>query len=130
MDAFAFETTRGKFPCARCDRTFSTRRGRTDHCRSHGDEAFSVAKSEMRSELARILNAERQKQAAEHERLAARKIRNVILSADEIDEIVSEMESLIGMMEPYWSQGDADSDARNLIDRLQAKADGFPLTPA
>lgn len=127
MNAFSFETIRGNFPCPHCDRTFTTRRGRTDHCRSHGDEAFSRAKGEMRSELSRLMLDEKQKQTAERERLAARERRQVVLSTDQIDEITAELESLIGMMEPYWSQGDADKDARNLIDRLNAMADGKPV---
>lgn len=37
-----------------------------------------------------------------------------------LDEARDEMRSLIGMMEPYYSQGNADSDARALIERISA----------
>jgi hypothetical protein len=44
-----------------------------------------------------------------------------------LQEAVDEMESLIGMMEPYYSQCDADREARELIQRIRA---ALPAPPA
>ena len=49
-----------------------------------------------------------------------RSLATITLTASDVDEIQSEILSLIGMMEPYYAQGYCDTDARALIDRLEA----------
>ena len=122
--SFSYRTTRGHFKCDHCDRHFSTRGGRADHARVHGEEAYARARSALHSE--EVADEKRKKLDKENERrrLQARAARQVVLSTDEIDEIICEMENLISMMEPYWSQGDSAKNAEALIKKLNDKADG------
>lgn len=75
--------------------------------------------------LAASRQMERQHRAAEEavEREAReRPLRAHLFTGAEIDEIIQELGSLIGMMEPYWSQGSGADSALELIDRLEARA--------
>ena len=36
-----------------------------------------------------------------------------------LDEVVEELESLIGFMEPYYSQANCDKSAREMIERIE-----------
>jgi len=56
--------------------------------------------------------------AAEIEK-AARPLRQHVVSGAFLDEVVGEIESLIGMMEPYYSQGNAADDAYDLVKRIE-----------
>ena len=40
-------------------------------------------------------------------------------TASDVDEIQGELQSLIGMMEPYYAQGNCYKDAQALIDKLE-----------
>lgn len=43
----------------------------------------------------------------------------ITLTSSDVDEIQSELQTLIDMMEPYYSQGNCDADARGLIQKLE-----------
>ena len=83
-----------------------------------------MVKSQICQQIAKSKAAGKAAKEAERRRADERKRRKVVLTTDQVDEIVAKMESLIDMMEPYWSQGGADKDARELIDWLNALADG------
>ncbi len=48
-----------------------------------------------------------------------------MVTVDEVEELVSELESALDMMEPYYKQCNAGSSAFDLIDRIKAK---LPVT--
>lgn len=48
-----------------------------------------------------------------------------IFTIDEVEELVSELESALDMMEPYYKQCNAGSSAFELIERIKAK---LPVT--
>lgn len=122
---------RGRFACETCGKVLSTPDGLKSHAiNSHGAEAGKAVKRKIHA-AERELRAKRAAdERAEIERLEARRLRTITMSTEQIDEIINELESLIGMMEPYYSQGDCDKDARALINRLNAMADGREIMTA
>jgi len=116
---------RGRFACGMCGKVMVTANGLKSHAINvHGPEYGNTIKREIIKSQRKIEAEQKAARQAEAARLATRKNRKVILSTDEVDQIVAEIESLIDMMEPYWSQGGADKSARALVDRLNAMADG------
>lgn len=115
---------RGDFKCDHCGKVLKT----LDGLKSHMKQAHKVSADALRKKLASdqkaLANAEKSRRESERREAEARKHRTVVLTTAEVDEIVTELNSLIDMMEPYYSQGDCDKSARGLIDRLEAKAEG------
>lgn len=116
---------RGKFKCPHCDRVLTTLGGVKSHVDAVHSEGAKAFRASIRAEAKERNRLAEEARIAETKRLEARKHRKVILSTAEIDEICAELNSLIGMMEPYWSQGDCAKDAIALIERLEAKAEGL-----
>lgn len=115
---------RGSFKCEHCERVLTTLGGLKSHAEMVHNVSTASLRNKLKADLKAHAEAEKAKREVERKEAEARKNRKVVLSAAQIDEIVSEMNSLIDMMEPYWSQGDCDKDARALIGRLEAMADG------
>lgn len=116
---------RGSFACDACGKVLRTPDGLRSHAlNAHGAEAGRAVKHKIHAAERQIAAKREAEERAEAERLEARRLRTITLSTEQIDEIINELHSLIGMMEPYYSQGDCDRDARALIDHLEALADG------
>lgn len=124
-DAYVDWAERGLFRCDMCTRVLSTAGGLKCHATSvHGEEYGNSIKSKIKAARKAKADEERAKKAAEAKRIQDRINRKVILTTGEVDEIVTEINSLIDKMEPYYSQGNCADSARDLIDRLEAKAEG------
>lgn len=102
------------------------------HDRSHRDMVDFVAtlrgiakreKTERRIEQAQLMEESRiASEKAQREREEKERIRNsstITLTASDVDEIQGELQSLIGMMEPYYAQSNCYRDAQALIDKLE-----------
>lgn len=115
---------RGDFKCDHCEKVLKS----LDGLKSHMKQAHNVSGDTLRRKLAADQKAraksEKARQEEERRQAEARKHRKVVLTTAEIDEIITELNSLIDKMEPYYAQGDCADPARDLIDRLKAKADG------
>jgi hypothetical protein len=120
---------RGRFECEHCGRVLTTLGGMKCHVEAVHSVTAVELRSKLKAEASALAKAKQDAGAAETKRLADRDSRKVTLTTAEVDGITAEMESLIDMMEPYWSQGSAHKDARAIIDRLNALADGF-LSPS
>lgn len=117
--------TRGSFACDTCGKVLRTPDGLRSHAiNAHGAEAGRAVKHKIHAAERQIKAKREADERAEQERLEARRHRTVTMSTEQIDEIINELSNLIGMMEAYYSQGDCDKDARALIGRLEALADG------
>lgn len=124
-EAYVDWTERGLFRCDMCTKVLSTAGGLKCHATSvHGEEYGKSIKAKIRAAHKAKANEERARKDAEAKRIEARRNRKVVLSTAEVDEIITELNSLIDMMEPYYSQGDGAKSARDLIDQLEAKAEG------
>lgn len=77
----------------------------------HYDAAYSTGRRLMREAFQREL-------ATKHE-LEQRPHRTHVVTGALLIEIVGEVQSLVAMMEPYYSQCNADRPACELIERLQ-----------
>lgn len=102
------------------------------HDRSHCDmvefvvtcrEIAKRKKTERRIEQDQLMEETRiASENAKRELEERQKIRNsstITLTASDVDEIQGELQSLIGMMEPYYAQGNCYRDAQELIDKLE-----------
>ncbi len=59
--------------------------------------------------------------------VAARAVRQITITGEFADEIIGEIKSLIGMMEPYYAQcPNATESADDIVNRLDALATGAP----
>lgn len=118
-------TARGSFVCEVCGKVLSTAGGLKCHATHvHGEAYGNSIKGKIKAAEKAKAEAEKSAKLAEARRLNERRNRKVNLTTEQVDEIVSELNSLIDMMEPYYSQCDGAKDARALIDRLEAMADG------
>jgi uncharacterized Zn finger protein (UPF0148 family) len=123
-DVYVDWQQRGHFKCPHCERVLTTLGGVKSHVEAVHSEDAAAFRSRLKSQERERHRVAKEASDAEKRRLSERNARKVILSTSDIDEITAEIESLIDMMEPYWSQGDCAKDARALIDRLNALADG------
>ncbi|MGV1985637.1 hypothetical protein ACQZ5N_03385 [Agrobacterium sp. 22-221-1] len=124
-DAYVDWSERGQFRCDMCTRVLSTAGGLKCHATSvHGEEYGNSIKAKIRAAHKAKAEDERARRAAEAKRIQDRRNRKVTLSTAEVDEIIEEINSLIDKMEPYYAQGDCADPARDLIERLEAKAEG------
>lgn len=55
------------------------------------------------------------------EREQARLATAIPMTVGEVEEIIAEMDSLIGMMDGYYSTGGCDEDARELMSRMRER---------
>ncbi|MQB37641.1 hypothetical protein DXT97_12645 [Agrobacterium tumefaciens] len=115
---------RGNFKCDHCEKVLKTLDGLKSHMKNVHNVSADALRSKLKSDQKAIAEAEKARRESERREAEARRHRKVVLTTAEIDEIVTELNSLIDMMEAYYSQGDCDKSARDLIDRLEAKADG------
>lgn len=113
------------FRCGRCKRVVRTSKALEHHIKdSHGADYLAEVKKAHRDEDKERARISHEASIEYDRRLAARRLRSVTLTTADIDEIIHEMNNLIGMMEPYWAQGTCDSSANDLIKRLETMADG------
>ncbi len=109
----------------RAGRPFRSVAELTDHLKSkHPLEADAASKrARIKERHSRKLEeAQRNRTIREQEEnTRLRASARIVLTSEEVDEIISEIGSLVGMMEPYYSQGDCADSSSELIAKLEAK---------
>ena len=67
----------------------------------------------------RIEGKKKEKERAEKVEKDDRPTRKFVVSGAFLDEVVEELETLIGFMEAYYIQGNCDKSAREMIERIE-----------
>lgn len=86
------------------------------HIRSSHPELEAEVYAATRRVEQRIKNEQRR----DRREAVRRPIREHTVTGAFLDELKSEIESLIGMMEPYYAQGDCADDGIKMIERIEA----------
>lgn len=111
-----------KVECPICGKSYMSQSYRDFHNSGIGDHVRSKHPELFREVLAaskRFAAAEKEKIQEERKEKELRPKRKFIVSGEFLDEVVEEMQSLIGFMEAYYIQGGCDKNALELIERIE-----------